>query len=134
MSSILDQYLKGPSKDPAPNDNAPHKQANTGGNYTQDRPVLMLDLVLADRTRVAFSYATLSRVLMEPERGIVLSFAFDEVLIEGTALENIYKAVIQHRASRIEITSNGRNLSVPVEGEAVITAIRMMNSTDSEAY
>jgi len=128
MSSIIDQYLKGPSKDPTPNDTSSHEPADTGGNQTLDGPVLMLDLVLADRTRVAFSYATLSRVLMEPERGIVLSFAADEVLVEGTGLESLYKAIIQHRASRIEITSNGRNLGVPIEGESVITKISMIGN------
>lgn len=128
--SILDQYLKSPSK--GPTDTTTQESRETSGGQILDRPVAMLDLVLADRTRIAFPYATLSRVLMDPDRGIVLSFSADEVLVEGTALESLYKAIIQHRCNRIETSSNERNLGIAIEGSPVVTAIRILGANPDE--
>lgn len=130
MSKLIDQYLKSPSKEIA--GTRTHDPNDSTGSQTLDRPVMMLDLVLADRTRMAFPYATLSRVLMDPDRGIVLSFMADEVLIEGTALENLYKAIIQHRCNRIETSPNERNLSMPIEGTPMVTGIRILGTHQDE--
>tara|TARA_A100000171_G_scaffold42943_1_gene44644 strand:- start:5652 stop:6044 length:393 start_codon:yes stop_codon:yes gene_type:complete len=130
MSKLIDQYLKSPSKEAV--GSTTHESNNSTGSQTLDRPVMMLDLVLADRTRMAFPYTTLSRVLMDPDRGIVLSFMADEVLIEGTALESLYKAIIQHRCNRIETSSNERSLNMPIEGTPVVTGIRILGTGQDE--
>jgi len=133
--SIVDQYFN--PKQPTP--------PNVGGGNVQDslpaddanasmleRPVSMVGFVLPDGTQAAYPYATLLRIIMDRDRGIVLSFTADEMIVEGSGLEPLYKALTQHRVSRVEITAGERNIGVMSKDTIMITDIRLSHTTETE--
>ena len=83
--------------------------------------VAMLDLVLKGGNRVAMPYSTLLKAEFDPSNGITLRYSTDDVKIQGSRLDQLYKAILQHRAREV-VVSGGR--IVPVGGDGpVVTAI-----------
>ncbi len=64
--------------------------------------VAMLDLVLAGGNHVALPYTTLLKIEFDPSTSITLSFPADTVEICGRNLDNLYKALSQHRVPSIQ--------------------------------
>lgn len=121
--SILDQYLP---KKPTPSAvGEPILEPAHDAAPMLERPVSMIGFALADGTQLAYPYATLLRVLMDRDRGIVLSFTADEVIVEGSGLEPLYKGITQHRVSRVEITAGERKIGVARNDTPFITDIRL---------
>lgn len=130
--SIADSYLNPRPPKPTGASGESHAtpaQPEEGDASILDRPVSMVGFTLADGTHVAYPYATLLKARFDPERGIVLSFTTDEVIIEGSGLKAIYTALTQHRVRAVGITAGERGLGPPQPAdspaEVLITAIRI---------
>ncbi|MEQ9617074.1 MAG: hypothetical protein RLN60_03470 [Phycisphaerales bacterium] len=121
--SIVDKYLpKQPRRSGNDRDdgNAPASEIREtfrdGEMY-----VAMLDLVLKGGNRVAMPYSTLLKAEFDPSSGITLRYSTDDVTIQGSRLDQLYKAILQHRAREV-VVSGGR--IVPAgDGGPVVTAI-----------
>lgn len=124
--SILDQYLP---KDPTPPAVGEHtSDSSHDATPMLERPVSMIVFVMADGTQTAYPYATLLRVMMDRDRGIVLSFTADEIIVEGSGLEPLFKGITQHRVCRVEITAGQRKIGVTKSDTPIVTGIRLSNS------
>lgn len=130
--SLIDEYLNqnrsgGPDRSSRPRPSA--ADVTSPSTQTLDTPVAMLDFVLSDGSRAAYPYAILLRTRYEPEAGIVLEYSNDTIVVRGYALDDLYKAVIQHRASRIEINGDPRGFGQPDGPQGpVVTAIEILET------
>lgn len=129
--SILDQYLPKKPTPSAVGEQTPESSHDAAS--VLERPVSMIVLVMADGTQLAYPYATLLRVMMDRDRGIVLSFTADEVIVEGSSLEPLFKGITQHRLSRVEITVGKRKIGVTTSDVPVITGISVAGSPGDSA-
>ena len=127
--NIVDQYLKKP---PTPSGGG---GADEHSSTVMERPVIMVSFVLADGTQAAYPYATLLRVIVAPERGIVLSFTADEVIVEGSSLDPLYRRLTQHRVSKVEITTDERRIGVTDKDTPIVTGISIAeNPSESTGH
>ncbi len=126
--SILDQYLPKKPTPSAVGESAPESAHDAASML--ERPVLMIVLVMADGTQLAYPYATLQRVMMDRDRGIVLSFTADEIIVEGSSLEPLFKGITQHRVSRVEMTTGERQIGVTNKGLPIITGITLVGDIE----
>ncbi|MEO1279471.1 MAG: hypothetical protein AAFV77_11000 [Planctomycetota bacterium] len=86
-----------------------------------ERYTTMLDCVLAGGDRAAFPYSMLLRATLNPSSGIELVFSGAVVTIRGRRLGELYRAIIQHRATSVK-TSDG-SLSIGDGSEERIESI-----------
>lgn len=68
-----------------------------------ERYAAMLDCVLAGGDRAAFPYSMLLRATLNPSTGIELVFSGAIVTIKGRKLGDLYRAIIQHRATSVQV-------------------------------
>ncbi len=83
----------------------------------------MLDFELSNGNRVAFPYATLMRAEIDPSVGITLRFAADDVVISGIRLGELYKGIIQHRASSVRVQGEEKPFSDSGNGPRVTKVV-----------
>jgi hypothetical protein len=89
-----------------------------------DRYVAMLTLVHATGNQVALPYAMMIKAEFNPSVGITLRFSTDDVTIAGRRLDDLFKAITQHRAR--EVREAGKNAVFEKEGSGpVVTAIHI---------
>lgn len=93
------------------------------GYAASETGVAMLDLVFKSGQRVALPYATLIKAEFDPGKGITLHFAAETVEIGGRRLDDLYRAIIQHRAR--EVIEGDEDKGFDTGGKAAaVTAIR----------
>ncbi len=86
-----------------------------------ERYTAMLDCVLAGGDRAAFPYSMLLRATLNPSSGIEMVFSGAVVTITGRKLGELYRAIIQHRATSVKVSDG--SLSVGDEYEERIESI-----------
>jgi len=86
-----------------------------------ERYTAMLDCALAGGNRAAFPYSMLLRATFNPSTGIELVFSGATVTIKGRKLDDLYRAIIQHRAT--SVTASDGSLMVTDGSENRIESI-----------
>jgi len=114
------------SKYAAPPRNERNSRAEqaSDGNAVAESYVAMLDLILSDGNHVALPYTTLLKIEFNPSSEIRMRFPMDDVVIKGTRLESLYKALTQHRVPSIKAAGERSGEWRDDEQQAVITEIR----------
>ena len=75
-----------------------------------ERYAAMLDCVLAGGNRAAFPYSMLLRATLNPSTGIELVFSGATVTITGRKLGELYRAIIQHRATSVKASDGSLSI------------------------